>query len=364
MTYAGSGVNYADLDPFKLHAMQAAEETKRNMEVLGFEELGWSRGESAYLFRHRMAGLIFAFVVEGLGTANIVAENPQLREKFGETFYRNIAISNAAMVFNDMITVGALPIVFGLHPAVEDGKHLTGYNGADLVMGTKEAMTEAHCTYGPGETPALKNIIVPGTMCLSGSAVGIVRRDEHLMSSQDVREGLRIVMLASTGVHANGLTLARRIAAAQADGYLTDIGDGRTFGEALLAPTQLYVEFTRRCQDVGLKLWYGVNITGHGWRKLMRAQKELTYVVTNIPEIPPLFRFIMQAGPVELREMYATYNMGAGYAVFVEACNVAPILGIADQLGIPSWDAGEIIKGERQVVIEPHNLVYKDLAVR
>lgn len=364
MTYTGSGVSYAELDPFKKLAMQAAAATSRNMEVLGFEEFEWSRGESAFLFRHRFSGLILALVIEGLGTANIVAENAELRERFQRTFYDNLAISNAAMSYNDMTTVGALPIVFALHPAVEAGSHLGGDNGRDLVQGTADAANLAGCTYGPGETPGLRGIIVPGTMCLSGAAVGIVRSESHVMSSLDVRAGLRIVLLASSGLHANGYTLARRIREKLPEGYLTDIGNGSSYGEALLSPTTIYVEFTRMCQDAGIKLVYGVNITGHGWRKLMRATKPLTYVVSKVPNIPPIFRFIMEQGPVALDEMYKTFNMGAGYGVFVEPSQVSRVIEVAESLQIPAWDAGEIYDGERKVVIEPHGLIFNELDLR
>lgn len=364
MTYEGSGVNYADLDPFKREAMAAAATTVSNMERRGFEEIGWSRGESCYLFRHKKTGLILAFVIEGLGSANKVAEDPALRDMFKKTFYHEMAITNAAMNFNDMITVGALPVVFALHPAVESGAHLGGQNGTDLIDGTVKAATSAGCTLGPGETPGLRDIIVPGTMCLSGACVGIVNEPAHLMSSDAMRAGLRIILLASTGLHGNGYTLCRRLAARLPHGYLTDIGDGILFGEALMNPTRLYVGFTEACQRNGTELVYGVNITGHGWRKLMRARKSLTYVIDRTPEIPPLFRFIMEQGPVELREMYGTFNMGAGYAVFVEPKFAESAIHIAHSLGIDAIDAGPVVDGDRKVVIRPHGLEYTELDLR
>lgn len=364
LTYEGSGVDYNALDPFKREAMAAAATTRQNMEALGFRELEWSRGESAYLFQHQATGLTLAFVIEGLGTKNLVAEDPDLRTQCGRTFYDHVAICNMAMIKNDMVTVGALPFVFGLHPAVEAGSHLAGANGLDLIAGTARAAMLAGCTFGPGETPGLRGIIVPGTMCLSGAAVGIVRSEAHLMNSQHVRAGLRIVMLASSGAHANGYTLARKIKEKLPNGYLTDIGDGTTYGEALLAPTTIYVAFTRACQDAGIKLVYGVNVTGHGWRKLMRAPQSLTYVVRKVPEMPLLFRFMMEQGPVDLKEMYGTYNMGAGYAVFVQPQDVERVIAVADSVGIPAWDAGEIVPGDRKVVIEPLGLTFTELDLR
>jgi phosphoribosylformylglycinamidine cyclo-ligase len=365
MTYAGSGVDYNSLDPFKREAMRVAVTTKQNMEALGFRELEWSRGESAYLFQHVDSGLILAFVIEGLGTANRVAEDEALRAVLKTTGYASNAITNAAMSFNDMTTVGALPIVFALHPAVEAGSHLVGANGTDLIAGTKTAVMEAGCTYGPGETPGLRNIIVPGTMCLSGAAVGTVRKKEHLMDSRNVRAGLQMVFLASNGMHGNGYTMARKVAEKLSpDGYLTDIGDGILYGQELLRPTTIYVEFTRRCQDAGIPLVYAVNITGHGFRKLMRASQPLTYVVKKPPEIPRLFQFIMETGPVDIEEMFKTFNMGAGYAVFVEPAQVDPVIAVSQSLGIAAWDAGPIEEGPRQVVIEQYGLTFNELSLR
>lgn len=368
MTYESSGVNYNALDPFKRAAMAEAGRVTSSFKHSPYgdlcTELEWSRGESAYLCEIA-GGPILAFVIEGLGSANKIAEDKALRQRCGKTFYYEMAITNAAMSFNDMITVGAMPLTFALHPAVESGEHLSGKNGEDLIAGTAAACLQAGCLFGPGETPALRNIIVPGTMCLSGAAMGIVRDPSHLMRTSNVRPGLRIVMLGSTGLHGNGYTLARRVAETLPEGYLTDIGNGMLYGEALMQSTALYVEFTRMCQDANVaKLVYGVNITGHGWRKLMRAPQPLTYVIEKVQDIPDVFQFIMERGPVTLEEMYKTYNMGAGYAVFVEPDDVEGVLTVAEFCGIPAWDAGRIEEGDRKVVIEPHNLTFSELDLR
>ncbi len=90
----------------------------------------------------------------------------------------------------------------------------------------------------------------------------------------------------------------------------------------------------------------------------------MTYVVEKAPDIPPVFRFIMEQGPVTLDEMYRTYNMGAGYAVYVEPKEVDDVLLFAESLGIPAWDAGYITDGPRQVVIEPLGLTFNELDLR
>ena len=101
------------------------------------------------------------------------------------------------------------------------------------------------------------------------------------------------------------------------EGYQTPIGDGRTYGEALLAPSVIYVAFVRECQRRGLKLNYVAHVTGHGWRKLMRLEEPFVYEITAVRAEPALFRFLMKAGPFDLREAYATFNMGVGFAAYV-----------------------------------------------
>ncbi|TSC80390.1 MAG: Uncharacterized protein G01um101425_44 [Candidatus Peregrinibacteria bacterium Gr01-1014_25] len=357
-TYAGSGVGYADLDAFKRDAMRMAAMTREYMKSVGFVEIEWSRGESAYLFKHELTSLILAFVIEGLGTKNIVAESQEIRSAHdGRTFYDYIAQCNVAMIINDLLTVGALPIVLGTHVAVEDGRHLLG-NGKDLLMGTCFALNQARCTYGPGETPGLRDIIVPGTMCLGGASVGIVQHEDFLMGSHNVRAGQRIFLLASTGIHANGLTLARKIAKSLPDGYLTHVPNGGMLGDLLLTPTAIYAEFIRRCQERHAKLAYGVNITGHGWRKLMRAPQPLTYVIERAPKPQPIFDFLMKRGPVSLREMYATFNMGAGFAVYVDPEHVRAVSDVASSLGMTWYLCGHIEEGDRKVVIKEHDITF------
>ena len=86
-------------------------------------------------------------------------------------------------------------------------------------------------------------------------------------------------MLASHGIHANGVTLCRRLAGNLPQGYLTPLADGTSFGAALLEPSAIYVPFLRNCQEAGLRPHYAVHVTGHGWRKLMRLREPFVYRV-------------------------------------------------------------------------------------
>lgn len=319
MTYAGVGVNYGAMDPFKRAAQLAGRETAANIERLNggeFKELEASRGESAYLIE--AAKSFFAHVEEGLGTKNLVAD--AVYQLTGKSYYDHVAQDTVAMIVNDMITLGALPLSVAMHLAVGDSNWFNDERRSrDLIEGWRHACNLARCAWGCGETPTLKGVVVPEAIVLSGSAMGLVKPKERLITAENIRPGDAIVLVGSSGIHANGLTLAREIAARLPDGYLTKLSDGRTYGETLLDPTRIYVGFLEDCLDNGVDIHYAVNITGHGWRKLMRAKQPFTYTIDQLPKQLPIFDFIQKHGLVDDREAYGNLNMGAGFALYVSS---------------------------------------------
>src|SRR5213078_933665 len=119
----------------------------------------------------------------------------------------------------------------------------------------------------------------PDTIVLAGSAIGRIR-PKALRMTGDVRDGDAIILLASSGVHTNGLSLCRAIAETLPHRYLSRMSDGRTLGEALLDPSVIYVQFITACQNAAIPLHYAAHITGHGWRKLMRLAEPFVYEMT------------------------------------------------------------------------------------
>ena len=185
-----------------------------------------------------------------------------------------------------------------------------------------------------------------------------MRPKERLVLGDRLAPGDAIVLIASNGIHANGLTLARALAERLAQGYATDIGNGTAYGDALLAPTVLYPPLVRDLFEAGIDIHYLVNITGHGWRKLMRARRDLRYVLHTVPDRPPLFRFLMDRASLDAAEAYATYNMGAGFAVYVTAAQASGVVDIAARHGLAAWPAGAVEAGAREIVIEPLGIHY------
>ena len=220
----------------------------------------------------------------------------------------------------------------------------------DLAQGFAEGCRQANAVWGGGETPALRGIVDPATIVLAGSAIGrIMPKSRRIVG--DVRDGDAIVLLASSGVQTNGLTLCRAIAERLPQGYLTKMDDGRTYGEALLDPSVIYVRFVAACQQANVPLHYTAHITGHGWRKLMRLEEPFVYRMTEVRPPLPVFQFIMRSGPVDLRETYATFNMGAGFAAYVAPQDAQRCVQLARQTGFDAWIGGTVQKqGTRKAV--------------
>jgi len=350
ITYAGVGVDYDAMDPFKRMAQLAARETARNIRGFGFSEVKMSRGESVYLIETPDSYL--AQVEEGLGTKNLVAD--AMYYLTGKSYYDQIAQDTVAMIVNDMITLGALPLSVAMHLAVGDSSWFNDEKRCrDLIEGWKKACNLARCVWGGGETPTLKDVVIQDTVVLSGSAIGIVKPKERLITA-NIQHGDAIVLIESSGIHANGLTMARKIADELSNGYFTKLDNGRTYGETLLDPTHIYVTLVEHCLSCGVNIHYTVNITGHGWRKLMRATQPFAYIIEHLPKQLPIFNFLQKHGPVDDMEAYGNFNMGAGFALYVSEVDVDKVLQIASFNNLGAFYSGHIEKSdEKKVIIKP-----------
>jgi len=350
LSYEASGVRYDQLDAFKRACQRAARETTDLLGAHGYHEPATVRGDSAYLIEGDDHYL--AHVEEGLGTKNLVADGVQIQ--MGRSFYHEIGVDTVATIVNDLVTCGALPITVAMHAAVGDsGWFADERRAADLVAGFAAGCRTAGATWGGGETPTLRGMIAPETLVLAGSALGRIA-PKYLRIVGDVRDGDAILFLASSGVQTNGLTLCRQLAGRLPNGYRTVLPNGVSFGEALLAPSTIYVSFVRECQRRNLKLNYAVHVTGHGWRKLMRLEEPFVYEIDTVRPPSPLFQFLMEAGPIDLREAYGTFNMGIGFAVNVSPDLAEPVLAAAQASGFDAWKAGRVRKdGNRKAVVIP-----------
>ena len=347
-------VNYSQADPMKVLAQKQGLVTAKNMP-LGFSELDGTRGESAYVFA--MGEQWGAFVQEGLGTKSLIAQD--VYAKTGVSHFAAVAQDTVATVINDLVSVGATPVVLNAYWSSSSYQWLADEKLAqDFITGWRAACDASKVVWGGGETQALSGVVVEGVLEFAGSAFGVIKDQKQLVQGKNLRDGDAIVLIESNGVHANGISLIREIAAGLPEGYQTKLADGSFFGEATLAPTHLYAELVLALQAAAVDIHYLSNITGHGWRKLMRAEQAFSYLITEVPPVDEIFNFIAEQSGNDQTDMYGNYNMGAGYAVYVPAEQAADVMAIAAKLGLQSWLAGSVRTGPKQVVIKPLDITF------
>jgi phosphoribosylformylglycinamidine cyclo-ligase len=363
LDYAAAGVDYGTLDASKILAQQAARATAGNLALHGAAEIEASRGESAYLVE--VGGLLIASITECLGTKTLVADD--VRAFSRRTHYDTIAQDTIAMAVNDLVTVGATPLSTHAYWSAGSSEWFADKERMqDLVRGWQAACDVCGMAWGGGETPALGGVVEAQRIDLAASCVGIVKERDRLMLGERLRAGDAIVLLASSGIHANGISVARKLVERLPDGYRTLLGDGRSFGEALLDPTVLYPPVIGALFAAGVRPHYAVNITGHGWRKLLRHPAELKYRIRRVPPVPRVLEFLQAQSGMSARDAYGTFNMGAGFALFTARADVAAAIAAAERAGLAAWHAGDVEAGAKSLVIEPLGLEYaaSDLHLR
>jgi phosphoribosylformylglycinamidine cyclo-ligase len=363
LSYEQAGVDYDLIDPLKVSAQRAAAATAVHLSSHGFSEVQASRGESAYVVD--VGPFYLASIVECLGSKALVAD--EMGRLTGKSYYAAIAQDTIAMAVNDLITVGATPLVVQAYWAAGGSDWFADTQRAQaLVEGWKKACDVCNVAWGGGETPALAGIVEAGRIDLAASCTGLINPKERLSVGDKLGAGDAIVLLASSGIHANGLSLARKLVERLPQGYLTPVLPGLAYGDALLAPTTLYSPVTEALYRAGITPHYCANITGHGWRKLLRHPGTFTYRLGAVPQVPPVLKFIQQHARQDDREAYSTLNMGAGFALFVAAADAQRTAEVARAQGIEALVAGRVEAGPKQLVIEPLHITFgtDDLQLR
>lgn len=347
-------VNYSQADPLKILAQKEGLATANNMPF-GFQEVEGTRGESAYVFQ--MGEQWGAFVQEGLGTKSLIAQ--AIYEKTGQSHFAAIAQDTVACIINDLVSVGATPVVLNAYWSSSSYEWLTDQKLAeDFIKGWRVACDLSRVVWGGGETQSLPGVVVEGALEFAGSGFGVIKSEKHQVQGKNLQAGDAIVLIESSGPHANGISLIREIAAGLPDGYQTKMADETLFGEAALTPTHIYAELVQALQAANLDIHYLSNITGHGWRKLMRAEIDFTYAITVVPPAQEIFSFIGEQAGNDTREMYGNYNMGTGYAVYLPTEQAKMAVKIAEAVNLKAWVAGSVEAGPKQVIIEPLNLTF------
>lgn len=353
-TYSASGVDYDVLDAVKRAAGAEAAATSLLLAARHGKACDESRGESAFVFD--VPGSTLALVQECLGTKSALATRYEAAT--GELRYDAVAFDAVAAIANDLVSVGALPLVINAYFATGAAEWYTDDRVAALVRGWSEGCKEAGAVWGGGESPSLPGLVDPLEVELAGCGVGRVPDGIAPLFGDQLAAGDEIVLVQSSGLHANGATLARRVVD-RADGLLSALPSGTTIGEALLARSIVYVGLVEAILDARHPVTYMAHLTGHGLRKLMRARRELTYHISRLPRVPEVLEHLVAALGMTPFEAYGTFNMGSGFAVFVRPGAADAVVEAAEALGIAAVVGGVVEEGPRSVLLEPVGVAFE-----
>lgn len=355
--YRAAGVDYDVLDAAKRTAVKAAWSTSRFLERRGGRALDESRGEPAFVFQ--VGNETLALVVECLGTKSSLCR--AYADATGIDHFDAVGYDTVAAVVNDVVCVGALPLVVNAYFASGAPEWIGNSDRFEsLVAGFRQACEASGATWGGGETPTLQGIIEPKEVDLAGAAIGRVPPGRNPILGAGLRPGDRIILVESTGIHTNGISLVRRLATALPGGLLTPLPSGRSLGEAALDRSAIYVDLVAEILATGVTPAYLTNVTGHGLRKLMRPSADLTYRITRLPPVPEVLAFLVDRAGLDVHAAYGTLNMGAGFAVYCRPSDVDILLDAIGRRGLAAIVAGSVEVGPRRVVIEPIDVTYSE----
>jgi phosphoribosylformylglycinamidine cyclo-ligase len=286
---------------------------------------------------------------DGVGT--------KLKLAFATGRHATVGIDLVAMSVNDCLCAGAEPLLFMDYIAMSrDNPNLT----AQVVQGISDGCIEAECALIGGETAILPEFYQPGEYDLAGFCLGVVER-KQILDGNDVRIGDKVIGLASSGLHSNGYSLARKIALEHAglslDAHVESLG--RTVADELLEPTRIYtraVKLIRRNYRVKQIVHAIAHITGGGLiDNPPRVLPEGCAIRLNRGSwnIPPVFPWLQRLGAVAEPEMFRVFNMGIGLVMIVAEYFAESITRhLNHKAKVPSWIIGEVVAGNREVVWE------------
>jgi len=351
VTYSQSGVDIEanDIMVDSIQAHLASTYGPRVIDVpWGFAGL-FRLDYDEKLFKKNYRNPVLVACTDGVGSKVQVAAKAK---KFD-----TVGIDLVAMSVNDMLVMGAEPLFFLDYVALHK---LEPALVAQMVKGVAAGCRQADCALLGGETAEMPDTYRRGDFDLAGFAVGVVERNK-IITGKSVRPGDVILGLRSSGLHSNGYALARNICFKRNKLKLTDTIDeldGTTLGDALLAPTRIYVRPI-------IKL-----LTKYRVKRVVHAMAHITGsgIAGNVPRVlpkdcnavikksawprPKIFNFLQKAGPVEEDEMFRVFNMGIGYVVVVAEDFADAVAAKLIQSGEKVNNIGRITRGTGQVVLK------------
>ena len=359
--YAKAGVNYNIMEPFKMAMIEAGKKTLKFPNKRGvFINKDATHAHGAVFEYRGNNSHIWCQTQEDLGNKNWIAE--WMYQKTGKSYYESIAIDTALIVVNDVIAQGAMPVVFTDQLEASSSEWYADKKRAkDFANGFLKICKEVGMALPAGESASVTYIINPKSpikeiASLSGSVTGIVAPKENLITGQKLSVGDHIIGVASSGLHANGISLVIKKALELKEQFLTKLPNGRTIGEEALIPTRSYVALVEALLKAKVKIHALLPGTGDGVGKIAFDKRPYVYRIHSWLTVPPLFKFFNKELNIPLEDCLKTFNWGVGYYIFIPKEEVENVLKIGKKVGYKLADIGVVETGERKVIFEPGNI--------
>ena len=340
MDYKNAGVDieagYQSVELMKKYV----KETMRP-EVLG--GLGGFSGAFSLSAIKNMEKPTLVSGTDGVGT--------KLKLAFIMDKHDTVGIDCVAMCVNDIACAGGEPLFFLDYIAC--GKNYPE-KIATIVKGVADGCKQAGAALIGGETAEMPGFYPMDEYDLAGFAVGVVD-EKDLITGESIKPGDTLIGIASSGVHSNGFALVRRIFDMTAESLNTYYDElGTTLGEALLAPTKIYVKALKSVKDAGVTIKGCSHITGGGFYEnipRMLPEGVRAVVKKDSYEVPPIFELMRRTGNLEEKMMYNTYNMGLGMVLAIDPADVDKTIAALEAAGEKAYVVGHVEQGEKGVTV-------------
>ena len=340
MDYKNAGVDieagYRSVELMKKHVQETMR--KEVLTNLG----GFSGAFSMEAFKN-MEKPTLVSGTDGVGT--------KLKLAFIMDKHDSVGIDCVAMCVNDIACAGGEPLFFLDYIAC--GKNYPE-KIASIVSGVAEGCKQSNAALIGGETAEMPGFYPEDEYDLAGFAVGIVD-EKDIITGKDVKAGDVLIGMASSGVHSNGFSLVRKVFSMDKktlDTYHEELGT--TLGEALIAPTKIYVKALRSIKDAGVRIKACSHITGGGFYEnipRMLPEGKRAVVEKNSYEVPAIFKMLAREGEIAEQMMYNTYNMGLGMILAVDPADVDKTMEAVKASGETPYVVGKIEDGEKGVTL-------------
>ena len=339
-SYAAAGVDVTA-------GYEAVERIKPMVESTYIPGVMGTLGGFGGMFAPDLTGMkkpVLVSGTDGVGT--------KLKIAFLMDKHDTVGIDCVAMCVNDIVCGGAAPMLFLDYIAC--GKNHPA-RIADIVSGITEGCRQAECALVGGETAEMPGFYPEDEYDLAGFSVGIVD-EEKIIDGRKLAQGDVLIGLASSGVHSNGFSLVRKIFDVEHADLKPPRDDlnGKSLGEALLAPTRIYVKAVKALLKGGVDVHAVSHITGGGfYENVPRMMTDGLTAQIHLDSFPrlPIFDLIQKTGNIPERDMYNTFNMGIGMVLALPADQAQQALEILSAAGETAYQIGEVISGEDGVVL-------------